>query len=159
MRSLFGLKALLFSLSPDTPPPGITAPPEYGGLGLGYTEHCIAMEEVSQSGPRIQSDLPSLTLAGVTDASPFFTSLQFSRTSSSFLRHSVCQMSSLTGVLSPAPPSRPGQPGQRLCRAVIWRPLKPVRQPAGAKRQRGAEEQVPARTHQRRVLAIPDSGG
>lgn len=24
--------------------PGITAPPEYGGLGAGYSEHCIAME-------------------------------------------------------------------------------------------------------------------
>ncbi len=23
---------------------GITAPPEYGGLGAGYSEHCIAME-------------------------------------------------------------------------------------------------------------------
>eukprot|EP00761_Pharyngomonas_kirbyi_P012740 gb/GECH01012767.1/.p1 GENE.gb/GECH01012767.1/~~gb/GECH01012767.1/.p1 ORF type:complete len:435 (+),score=107.14 gb/GECH01012767.1/:1-1305(+) len=28
---------------------GITAPPEYGGLGLGYTEHCIAMEEMSRA--------------------------------------------------------------------------------------------------------------
>lgn len=28
---------------------GITAPQEYGGLGLGYTEHCIAMEEVSRA--------------------------------------------------------------------------------------------------------------
>ncbi|CAF0948720.1 unnamed protein product [Adineta steineri] len=26
---------------------GITAPVEYGGLGLHYTEHCIAMEEIS----------------------------------------------------------------------------------------------------------------
>ena len=28
---------------------GITAPEEYGGLGLGYLEHCIAMEEVSRA--------------------------------------------------------------------------------------------------------------
>ncbi|GFR52095.1 hypothetical protein Agub_g14605 [Astrephomene gubernaculifera] len=28
---------------------GITAPPEYGGLGLGYSEHCIAMEEISRA--------------------------------------------------------------------------------------------------------------
>jgi isovaleryl-CoA dehydrogenase len=27
---------------------GITAPEEYGGLGLGYLEHCVAMEEVSR---------------------------------------------------------------------------------------------------------------
>ncbi|CAF0772446.1 unnamed protein product [Adineta ricciae] len=28
---------------------GITAPVEYGGLGLHYTEHCIAMEEISRA--------------------------------------------------------------------------------------------------------------
>src|SRR5271163_1263911 len=28
---------------------GITAPEEYGGLGLGYVEHCVAMEEVSRA--------------------------------------------------------------------------------------------------------------
>jgi isovaleryl-CoA dehydrogenase len=28
---------------------GITAPEEYGGLGLGYLEHCMAMEEVSRA--------------------------------------------------------------------------------------------------------------
>jgi len=28
---------------------GITAPAEYGGLGLGYTDHCIAMEEISRA--------------------------------------------------------------------------------------------------------------
>ncbi|KAL6076201.1 Isovaleryl-CoA dehydrogenase, mitochondrial [Balamuthia mandrillaris] len=28
---------------------GITAPTEYGGLGLGYLEHCIAMEEISRA--------------------------------------------------------------------------------------------------------------
>lgn len=28
---------------------GITAPPEYGGLGFKYTEHCIAMEELSSA--------------------------------------------------------------------------------------------------------------
>ncbi|EFJ48945.1 hypothetical protein VOLCADRAFT_59964 [Volvox carteri f. nagariensis] len=28
---------------------GITAPVEYGGLGLGYSEHCIAMEEISRA--------------------------------------------------------------------------------------------------------------
>jgi isovaleryl-CoA dehydrogenase len=27
---------------------GITAPEEYGGLGLGYLEHCVAIEEVSR---------------------------------------------------------------------------------------------------------------
>ena len=27
---------------------GITAPEEYGGLGLGYLEHCVAMEEISR---------------------------------------------------------------------------------------------------------------
>ena len=28
---------------------GITAPEEYGGLALGYLEHCVAMEEVSRA--------------------------------------------------------------------------------------------------------------
>ena len=28
---------------------GITVPEEYGGLGLGYLEHCVAMEEVSRA--------------------------------------------------------------------------------------------------------------
>jgi isovaleryl-CoA dehydrogenase len=28
---------------------GITAPEEHGGLGLGYLEHCVAMEEVSRA--------------------------------------------------------------------------------------------------------------
>lgn len=28
---------------------GITAPPEYGGLGLGYLEHTFVMEEVSRA--------------------------------------------------------------------------------------------------------------
>ncbi len=28
---------------------GITASPEYGGLGLGYLEHCVAIEEVSRA--------------------------------------------------------------------------------------------------------------
>ncbi|GIL75372.1 hypothetical protein Vretimale_7955 [Volvox reticuliferus] len=28
---------------------GITAPAEYGGLGLGYSEHCVAMEEISRA--------------------------------------------------------------------------------------------------------------
>ncbi|KAK3828864.1 MAG: acyl-CoA dehydrogenase/oxidase [Benniella sp.] len=28
---------------------GITAPPEYGGLGLGYLDHTIAMEEISRA--------------------------------------------------------------------------------------------------------------
>jgi len=27
---------------------GITAPEDYGGLGLGYLEHCVAMEEISR---------------------------------------------------------------------------------------------------------------
>eukprot|EP00735_Rhodelphis_limneticus_P015046 TRINITY_DN918_c0_g1::TRINITY_DN918_c0_g1_i1::g.16155::m.16155 TRINITY_DN918_c0_g1::TRINITY_DN918_c0_g1_i1::g.16155 ORF type:complete len:426 (+),score=156.95,sp/Q75IM9/IVD_ORYSJ/63.73/0.0,Acyl-CoA_dh_1/PF00441.19/5.3e-44,Acyl-CoA_dh_N/PF02771.11/9.8e-36,Acyl-CoA_dh_M/PF02770.14/2e-18,Acyl-CoA_dh_2/PF08028.6/1.3e+02,Acyl-CoA_dh_2/PF08028.6/6.7e-16 TRINITY_DN918_c0_g1_i1:42-1280(+) len=28
---------------------GVTAPQEYGGLGLGYVDHCIAMEEISRA--------------------------------------------------------------------------------------------------------------
>jgi isovaleryl-CoA dehydrogenase len=28
---------------------GITAPPEHGGLGLGYAAHCVAMEELSRA--------------------------------------------------------------------------------------------------------------
>ncbi len=28
---------------------GPTAPAEYGGLELGYYEHCIAMEEISRA--------------------------------------------------------------------------------------------------------------
>ncbi len=32
---------------------GITAPEEYGGLGLGYLEHCVAMEEVSRASAAI----------------------------------------------------------------------------------------------------------
>ena len=31
----------------------ITAPEEYGGLGLGYLEHCVAMEEVSRASAAI----------------------------------------------------------------------------------------------------------
>ncbi|HXW20948.1 MAG TPA: acyl-CoA dehydrogenase family protein, partial [Roseiarcus sp.] len=27
---------------------GVTASEQYGGLGLGYLEHCVAMEEVSR---------------------------------------------------------------------------------------------------------------
>lgn len=27
---------------------GVTAPEEYGGLGLKYSEHCIIMEEISR---------------------------------------------------------------------------------------------------------------
>ena len=32
---------------------GITAPEEYGGLGLGYLEHCVAVEEVSRASASI----------------------------------------------------------------------------------------------------------
>eukprot|EP00871_Galdieria_phlegrea_P001152 jgi/Galph1/2037/GphlegSOOS_G722.1 len=32
---------------------GVTAPPTYGGLGLGYTEHCIVMEELSRASASI----------------------------------------------------------------------------------------------------------
>ena len=32
---------------------GITTPEEYGGLGLGYLEHCVAMEEVSRASAAI----------------------------------------------------------------------------------------------------------
>ena len=32
---------------------GITAPEEYGGLGLGYLEHCVAIEEVSRASAAI----------------------------------------------------------------------------------------------------------
>ena len=32
---------------------GITADEEYGGLGLGYLEHCVAMEEVSRASASI----------------------------------------------------------------------------------------------------------
>jgi isovaleryl-CoA dehydrogenase len=32
---------------------GITAPEEYGGLGLGYLEHCVALEEVSRASAAI----------------------------------------------------------------------------------------------------------
>ena len=28
---------------------GITVPEEFGGLGLGYLEHCVAMEELSRA--------------------------------------------------------------------------------------------------------------
>ena len=28
---------------------GVTAPPEYGGAGLGYLAHCVAMEEISRA--------------------------------------------------------------------------------------------------------------
>ncbi len=28
---------------------GVTAPEEFGGLGLGYLEHCVAIEEVSRA--------------------------------------------------------------------------------------------------------------
>lgn len=28
---------------------GITAPPRYGGMGLGYSHHCVAMEEISRA--------------------------------------------------------------------------------------------------------------
>src|SRR5258708_7713433 len=32
---------------------GITAPEEHGGLGLGYLEHCVAMEEISRASASI----------------------------------------------------------------------------------------------------------
>ena len=32
---------------------GITADPEYGGAGLGYLEHCVAMEEISRGSASI----------------------------------------------------------------------------------------------------------
>src|SRR6202046_5324093 len=32
---------------------GITAPEEYGGLGLGYLEHCVAIEEISRASASI----------------------------------------------------------------------------------------------------------
>jgi isovaleryl-CoA dehydrogenase len=32
---------------------GITAPEEFGGLGLGYLEHCVAMEEISRASAAI----------------------------------------------------------------------------------------------------------
>ncbi len=32
---------------------GVTAPEEYGGLGLGYLEHCVAVEEVSRASAAI----------------------------------------------------------------------------------------------------------
>src|SRR6202041_3530456 len=32
---------------------GVTAPEEYGGLGLGYLAHCVAMEEVSRASASI----------------------------------------------------------------------------------------------------------
>ncbi|HXT06933.1 MAG TPA: isovaleryl-CoA dehydrogenase [Roseiarcus sp.] len=32
---------------------GVTAPEQYGGLGLGYLEHCVAMEEVSRASAAI----------------------------------------------------------------------------------------------------------
>ena len=28
---------------------GVTAPPEYGGLGLKYLDHCLIMEEISRA--------------------------------------------------------------------------------------------------------------
>ena len=28
---------------------GMTAPEEYGGMGLGYYEHCMAVEEISKA--------------------------------------------------------------------------------------------------------------
>jgi len=28
---------------------GVTVPTEFGGLGLGYQQHCIAMEEISRA--------------------------------------------------------------------------------------------------------------
>lgn len=32
---------------------GIMAPPEYGGLGLGYTEHCLIVEQISRGCPAL----------------------------------------------------------------------------------------------------------
>ncbi len=32
---------------------GITVEEEYGGLGLGYLEHCVAMEEISRASASI----------------------------------------------------------------------------------------------------------
>lgn len=29
---------------PPPPATGITAPEEYGGMGMGYSAHCVAME-------------------------------------------------------------------------------------------------------------------
>ncbi|KAL6506316.1 hypothetical protein OROGR_024497 [Orobanche gracilis] len=38
---------------------GITAPEEYGGLGLGYLYHCIAMEEISRASGSVRNGTPA----------------------------------------------------------------------------------------------------
>ena len=32
---------------------GVTVEEEYGGVGLGYTKHCVAMEEVSRASAKV----------------------------------------------------------------------------------------------------------
>jgi isovaleryl-CoA dehydrogenase len=45
----FPSSADLWRLMGDFNLHGVTAPEEYGGMGLGYAYHCIAMEEVSRA--------------------------------------------------------------------------------------------------------------
>lgn len=45
----FPKEANLWKLMGDFNLHGITAPEEYGGLGLGYLYHCLAMEEISRA--------------------------------------------------------------------------------------------------------------
>ena len=41
---------------------GITVEEEYGGAGMGYLAHCVAMEEVSRASPICRASAPAGTL-------------------------------------------------------------------------------------------------
>ncbi|KAL6566709.1 hypothetical protein OROMI_015113 [Orobanche minor] len=57
--NLFPEEANLWKLMGDFNLHGITAPEEYGGLGLGYLYHCIAMEEISRASGSVRSGTPA----------------------------------------------------------------------------------------------------
>lgn len=122
---------------------GITAPQEYGGLGFGYSEHCIAMEVGRRGrahGGHSRRPLHSRTPALAAHAPPSSNS---AGPQSSHMMHPA----PATRRRSPPSPSSGGQPPLRRNRAVVRRAQQPVRQPAGAQWQRGAEATVPAAAH------------
>ena len=64
---------------------GITAPEEYGGLGLGYLEHCVAMEEVSRAAARSGSPTARIRISASTRSSATATTSR---------RRAICRSSS-----------------------------------------------------------------